>query len=89
MAVRKQHDRIQPNDQSDRASTKVRTPEARRAAKQVSTTKPYGTNHDAAGDKSAAGRRADSHKANGHQAGDPVGLASAAAAEGRVTAQRK
>jgi len=74
MAVRKQHDRIQPNDQSDRASTKVRTPEARRAAKQVSTTKPYSTSHDAAGDKTPEGRRASHFKSNGHQAGNPVGL---------------
>lgn len=61
-------------EHSDRKSTKVLTPEARRAAKQVSTTKPYSTNHDAAGDRTPEGRHASHLASNGHQAGVSVGL---------------
>jgi hypothetical protein len=74
MATRKQHAVVAPTEHSERAGTKAFSPEARRAAKQVSTTKPYSTNHDAAGDRTPEGRHASHLASNGHQAGVSVGL---------------
>jgi hypothetical protein len=70
--MRKQHASVEPIEHSERPGTKARSEESRRAAKQVSTTKPYVINHDSGA--TAEDRRHQSHVANGHQASEGIGL---------------